>query len=273
MLDPMQAGRIDGRTRVLVHLSYPSDHVKTPQMFNARCAERQINAVLVPWQVQPGNLEQVVSALRHSESVPGMIVTMPHKESAALLCDELEGVARDLRVTNAIRKDASGRLIGTALDGVGFVNGLVRAGHDLKGRQVLMVGAGGVALMIAESLIAAGVAGITVANRTRERGEDLVRRVRGLHPHAAIEFGAANARGAQLVVNATALGMHEGDALPFDVETIEPGSIVAEVIMEPAPTELLKQAALRGAIPHPGRDMLVGQIDGFIDFVLGPVAA
>ena len=260
---------INGRTHVFVHLAYPSAHLRTPTLFNARCAERGVDAVLVPWQVQPDNLAQVLDALRLSESVPGMIITIPHTEAVAALCDRLEGPAAELGVANVVRKESDGSLVGRILDGEGFVGGLVRAGHDPRGRKALLVGAGGVSVAIADALMAAGTRELVIANRTPERAQRLVERLLERHPGRVVRTGMTDATGFDLVVNGTALGMKPGDALPVDPQTIAAGTVVAEVVMAPPVTPLLEAARQRGAIIHEGVHMLTGQIDTFIDFVLG----
>ncbi|WP_421566690.1 shikimate dehydrogenase family protein [Ochrobactrum sp. EDr1-4] len=259
---------IDGRTKVLVHLSYPSKHLKTPALFNARCAERGINAVLVPWQVSSDDLGAHIAMLRSAQSVAGMIVTIPHKETAARHCDVLEGVAADLLVTNVIRRGEDMSLTGRMLDGIGFVMGLNDKGLNPRGKKTLLVGAGGVAIAIAEALLRADISELVIANRTSAKAEVLVARLTALYPGTPIKVGPANAESFDLVVNGTALGMKPGDLLPVDIETIGKGTVVAEVIMEPARTSLLNEAKKRGAIIHEGSHMLRGQIDAFIDFVL-----
>lgn len=262
-------GDITGVTRVLVHLAYPSAHLKTPPLFNARCRERAVDAVLVPWQVHPDNLGLVMDALRVSESVAGAIVTIPHKQAVAGLCDVLEGPAEHLSVANVVRKDAARGWIGRALDGMGFVKGLEGKGHDLSGKSALLLGAGGVGVSIADALATAGVGKLVVFNRTAERAQALVERLGRVHPGLDVAAGPADAAGFDLVVNATSLGMKPDDPLPIDMEAVAPGTVVAEVIMEPEETALLSRAATAGAVPHAGKHMLTGQIDAFIDFVVG----
>lgn len=269
--------RIDGGTAVLVHLAYPAAHLQTPQLFNPRCAARGVNAVLVPWQVRPDHLAQTIDSLRRAESVAGAIVTIPHKETAARLCDRLEGVAGILQVANVIRREADGSLTGRILDGEGFVGGLRAEGFDPQGHSALIVGAGGVALAIAAALIEAGIARLHLANRTQSRAEAMRDRLaefaqtQGLSPD--IRVTGPDAEGLDLVVNATSLGMHECDRLPISLEGIRSGMTVAEVVMVPPLTPLLHQARERGARIVPGRAMLTGQIDPFIDFVLGADAS
>ncbi|WP_417280261.1 shikimate dehydrogenase family protein [Celeribacter sp.] len=265
---------IDGTTAVLVHLAYPSAHLQTPQRFNPRCHERGLNAVLVPWQVAPDNLADTMATLRHSDSVAGAIVTVPHKETSAALCDRLEGVAKTLSVANVIRREPDGTLVGRILDGEGFVGGLRQADVPIDGQSALIAGAGGVALAIAAALVEAGIARIEVHNRTRARADAMIERLAklALETGKTATFGIAEtpeATGFDLVINATSLGMHDGDALPFDISTLTPEMTVAEVVMVPEITPLLEAAQARGAKVVPGKAMIVGQIDPFIDFVLG----
>lgn len=265
---------IDGTTSVLVHLAYPSAHLQTPQRFNPRCAERELNAVLIPWQVAPESLAETMETLRRAESLAGAIVTVPHKETSAALCDRLEGVAQILGVANVIRREPDGTLVGRILDGDGFVGGLHRADVPVARASTLIAGAGGVALAIAAALVESGIARLTVLNRTRSRAEAMIVRLSRLAKESGrdvvfdiAETGAAT--GYDLVINATSLGMHDGDALPLDVQTLTPEMTVAEVVMVPEVTPLLEAAEERGARIVPGKAMIAGQIDPFIDFVLG----
>ena len=261
---------INGKTAVLVHLANPAVHLQTPQRFNPRCVERGVNAVLVPWQVQPEHLAQTMESLRHGESLAGAIVTIPHKETCARLCDRLEGVAEVLQVANVIRRDADGSLVGRILDGEGFVGGLRDRGVAITGRSVLIVGAGGVALAIAAALTDAGISRLRVHNRTPARAEAMVERLRQLSSgDVVLEVGAADPTGFDIAINATSLGMHDGDALPIAANLLRPDLTVAEVVMVPAVTPLLQAAQDLGATIVPGEAMITGQIDPFIDFVLG----
>ena len=259
---------IDGRTRVVVHLAFPSAHLRTPTFFNARCRERGLGAVLVPWEVGPERLAETWHALRHTRSCAGAIVTIPHKESVAVLCDDLEGVAAALGVANVVRRTDDGRMIGRLHDGEGFVAGLRADGIEPRGRRALLLGAGGAATALAAALLAAGIAHLSIANRDRTRAETLVARLRALHPGRPIEAADADAAGYDLVVNATSVGLGGDPASPVDVATIGPGTVVADIVMKPAVTPLLRGATERGARTHGGEHMLVAQIDLFIDFLL-----
>lgn len=260
---------IDGRTCVIVHLAYPAAHLRTPTLFNARCVERGVNAVLVPWEVAPADLASAWTGLRSVRNLAGAIVTIPHKETASRHCDRLEGVASELGVVNVVRREEDGLTTGRLYDGEGFVAGLRNDGYEPRGRRALLLGAGGAATALAQALLAAGVSELVIANRNLGRAEALVARLRDLNPNQKIRSGAADARGFDLVVNGTSVGLDGDPASPVAVETIEPASMVADIVMKPAMTPLLLGAEARGARIHQGVHMLTAQIDLFIDFLLG----
>ncbi|GCA51055.1 MULTISPECIES: shikimate dehydrogenase family protein [Sinorhizobium] len=260
--------RISGTTRVVVHLAYPSHHLRTPTYFNAYCAERSLDAVLVPWQVSPQNLAAAFDGLRWVESLAGVIVTIPHKTSVASLCDGLSETARFLGVANVARRTPDGSFHGEMFDGAGFVQGLLREGHEIRGRRALLVGAGGAATGIAEALVRGGTERLAIANRSAVKAEELAERLREAFPGSDAAAAPADARGFDLVVNATSLGMKAGDPLPVDPGTLEPGALVAEVVMEPDVTPLLRLASERGCVVHKGVHMITGQIEVLAKYLL-----
>jgi shikimate dehydrogenase len=259
--------QITGRTRVWVHLAHPSAHVMTPQTFNAAFRERGIDAVAVSIDVAPEGLSTLMRGLRAWRNLVGAGVTMPHKGPITSEVDEVVGLATHIRTVNAIRREPDGRLIGANTDGAGFVEGLRREGRDPTGRHALLVGTGGAGRAIAFALVDAGVAGLTLANRTREKAEQLASELAALYPNVPIRVGEADPSAADLVVNATPLGMHPGEPLPIEVDRLRPGTIVAEIIMSPPRTELMAAAEAHGAVAHPGLPMLTSQVDMVLDFL------
>lgn len=264
---------IDGSTSVIPHLAYPSGHVRTPTYLNKLFTKNQRNAVLVPWQVRPEDLTWVVGSLRKSESVAGMVVTVPHKINAAAECDELVGNAKFLNVINVIKRTGDGRLIGEMFDGPGFVAGLKSNGHSVENRRVLVLGAGGAATGVAHALIAAGAAYVGIANRSAAKAETLAER---LNDHfGRVVAGSEKADGARfhVIVNCTSLGMHKQDALPIDPNTLKSGSLVADIIMEPDVTPLLHAAAAKGLDTVKGVHMILGQLELLETFLFADTAA
>ncbi|WP_454733508.1 MULTISPECIES: shikimate dehydrogenase family protein [Cupriavidus] len=260
---------IDGRTRVVVILAYPAHHVRTPAFFNARAAALGRNAVLVPWQVSPAQLPGALAGLRAVENLAGVIVTVPHKQEVARLCDELEGVAADLGVCNVARRTPDGRFVGRVFDGVGFVAGLRAQGIDPAGKRTLLLGAGGAATAVAAALLDAGVAQLAIVNRSRGKADALAAQLKAKRPGAAVASAAGPAGDWDLIVNGTSLGLKPDDPLPLDPALLRPETIVAEVIMQPAQTPLLLAAKARGCRIHLGEHMVTAQIDLLADYLLG----
>ncbi|OWW22409.1 shikimate dehydrogenase family protein [Noviherbaspirillum denitrificans] len=263
---------VNGKTRVVVILAYPATHVRTPTFFNALAAARDLNAVLVPWQVAPEQLASVMDSLRHVENLAGVIVTIPHKQSIAGLCDELEGIAASLQVANVARRMADGRFIGRMYDGAGFAAGMKREGIELAGCSVLLLGAGGAGTAVADALLDAGVGRLAILNRNRERAEELVRRLRDIHPQSKMEAVDDPRGNWDIVVNSTSLGLHAEDPLPIDPDCLPRGCTVAEVIMQPDETALLRAARERGCRIHKGVHMVTAQIELLAEFLLGSEA-
>ena len=269
MTDLSERTSISGRTRIAMILADPVLHVRTPQEMNAHFAAIGRDAVLVPCHVEAGDLPAVVEGLRRMRNLDGVIVTVPHKSRVALLCDSLTEEARMVGAVNAIRRHPDGKLTGGQFDGEGFVAGMRKAGHLVRGRQVLMAGAGGAAAGIGFALLRAGISRLSIHNRSAERAEELVRRLRATFPSHDIDVGGSDPTGHDIVVNATSLGLHDGDAFPLDTSRLAPPMLVAEVIMQPEVTPLLAEAMRLGCATHGGYAMLAEQVALLASFIVG----
>jgi shikimate dehydrogenase len=258
---PQLAPQISGRTRLYGILADPIGHVKTPEAMNALFAARGVDGVLVPFHVRAEGLGVLLDGLRRTENFGGFIATVPHKTAMLGLCDAVEGDAARIGAVNAVRREADGRMIGAMLDGDGFVAGLRAAGVEPRGMRALLAGAGGAASAMAFALAAAGVASLTIANRTEAKARELATRVAAAYLGVAVAAGPADPRGMDLIANGTALGMRPDDPPPVDLSGLSGGQIVAEAIMEPAETPLLSAARAAGCRVQPGRPMLDHQIE------------
>lgn len=258
---------ITGNTKVWAILADPIHHVKTPQALNALMRGRNVDGVLIPAHVGAEDLRGFVAGLKSMRNLGGFIVTVPHKTAIVDLCDEVSEQARAIGAVNTVRRKADGRLVGEMLDGAGFVAGLRQGSIEPRGKTVYLAGAGGAANAIAFALAEAGVSRLTVANRTRSKGEDLKQRLERHHPSVPVEIGTPDPSGHEIVVNATSLGLREDDPLPLDAARLSPDQIVAEIIMQPETTALLAAARERGCRTHPGRPMLSCQLELMADFM------
>ena len=263
----MQDHHVTGRTRLFGIIADPVHHVRTPQLLNILMRTRGVDGVMMPFHVRPDHLPAVFDALRRLENLGGFIVTVPHKSAAIALCDEVSEAARAIGAANAVRRMPDGRLIAEMLDGKGFVAGLQVSGIDVVGRSVYLAGAGGAANAIAFALAEAGIARLSIANRTATRVEDLRARLASSFPGLPTETASRNPAGHDLVVNATSLGLRASDPLPLDTAGLSPQMVVAEIIMQPEYTPLLLAAQAAGCTLQFGLPMLTQQLELMADFM------
>jgi shikimate dehydrogenase len=235
--------------------------------FNDYFAARGIDAVCVPIHIGRDDLPRGWTGLKSIVNMDGFIVTAPHKAESARLCDKVEGDGVHTGVVNTVRREADGTFSGTLLDGRGFVSGLQLQGHQVKGRRFYMAGAGGAGTALAYALGHAGAAAITIHNRTRSKAETLVAGVAKAYPDCEVRLGTAKASGHDVVVNATSLGLKADDGHSFDLASVDPTALVAEVVMKPDMTPLLIAAEKRGHHIHFGIHMLNSQLELMMQYL------
>lgn len=260
---------ITGATRFLGLIADPVVQARSPAMVTATLERwgRFGDYVLVPMATPAGALADVIGGLRRIQSFAGAIVSMPHKTALVSLVDERTPAAEAAGAVNVIRRTGDGRLVATLLDGEGFVAGLHAAGRDVRSKECLLVGAGGAASAIALALAAHGAASVTVVNRTHAKAAALAGRVRAGFPNVRVAIGDASDRRYDLAVNATSLGMRDGDVLPMTDDQIDRAALVAECVVAPEITPLLATARARGRAVHTGVPMLHAQIELMLRFM------
>jgi shikimate dehydrogenase len=257
---------ITGNTSFIAHIGWPTHAFKAPMIYNPYFEQAGIDTLVVPMGCQPENFAPFLRAVFTLENIRGALITMPHKVSTVALLDEASPTVRIANACNAVKRDAAGRLIGDMFDGEGFVRGVLRKGCVLKGARVLVVGAGGVGSAIAASLAGAGIAAITLFDARAESADGLGARIEANYPAIEVSTGSKDPAGFDLVVNATPMGMNEGDELPVDVSRIAPSTFVGEVVMKTEMTAFLKAVQARGCRFQIGSDMLFEQIPAYLEF-------
>lgn len=258
--------RIDGHTELLAHIGYPTHTFKAPLIYNPYFEQAGINAVVVPMGCRAAAFPALLRSLFALENIRGALITMPHKVSVVGLLDEVSPTVRVAGACNAVRRDASGRLVGDLFDGEGFVRGVRRKGVEPRGARVLVVGAGGVGSAIAASFAAASVAALSLFDLRAESADTLAARLREHYPAVEVRTGSNDPAGHDIVVNATPLGMEPGDPLPLDVARLAPTTFVGEVVMRQQMTAFLQAAQARGCRFQVGTDMLFEQIPAYLEF-------
>lgn len=258
---------ITGKGRVIAHLGYPTASFKAPMIYNPWFEARGVDAVVVPLGVKVEDYEATFRTLFTTvTTLHGALVTMPHKVTTARLVDELTTTAAIAGSCNAVLKRDDGTLLGDMFDGAGFVRGMQRKGRTVAGARALVVGSGGVGSAIAASLAAEGPAALTLFDVNPASAEALAQRLRTHYPAIEVRAGTRDPAGHDIVVNATPMGMNQGDALPVDIERVAPGTFVGEVVMKEEYTPLLRAAQAKGCPVQVGTDMLFEMIPAYLEF-------
>jgi shikimate dehydrogenase len=257
---------LSGKSRVYAILGDPVTQAGSPGLFNRAFRRDGIAAVLVPIHVSMDGLDAILAAFRMARNMDGLVVTVPHKIAIVDRLDEIGPMARRIGAVNAIRKLPDGRLLGENFDGAGFVHGLRRRGYSLRGKNVLIIGAGGAGRAVAHAVLDERPCTLGIHDIDRSR---LLQLSGDLQKHAwgtVISPAEPSAAGFDVIVNCTSLGMSDGDPLPLRLDGLDQRTLVVDIVLEPSATPLLRRAAERGCPTHEGIHMLDGQVEEICRF-------
>ncbi|MBI5343951.1 MAG: shikimate dehydrogenase, partial [Deltaproteobacteria bacterium] len=267
--------RITGQTKITGIFGDPVGHTLSPSMHNAAFEALGLDWVYVPFHVRAkpaSSLKEAVFAVR-SLDMAGVNVTIPHKEKVIRYLDDVDEAARHIGAVNTI-VNRDGRLVGHNTDGAGYLLSLrEETGFIVKGKNIVVIGAGGAARAVLYSILAAGPSSVVIANRTIKRADTLAAEFR--ERFKAVDMKTVELRkgiverrssGADLLVNTTSLGMTGFDALDIGVDALSPEAVVSDAVYRPLETGLLRRAREQGLKIHCGLGMLVRQ--GALSFEL-----
>jgi shikimate dehydrogenase len=259
-------GLINGHTELIAHIGFPTHSFKAPMIYNPWFDKAGVNARVMPMGCKPEDFPVFLKAVFKLSNIRGALITMPHKVTTIGLLDEVLPSAAVAGACNAVRLSPEGKLQGDMFDGEGFVRGVLRKGVTLKEASVLVVGSGGVGSAIAASLAAAGVARMALFDVNATSAQGLGERLEKYYPSLQVQTGSNDPAGFDVVVNATPLGMDDGDPMPMDMSRVAPSTFVGEVVMKAEMTAFLKAAQARGCRFQVGTDMLFEQIPAYLEF-------
>lgn len=268
-LQELQKSRPPIRLGVIGH---PVAHSLSPQLQTAGMKEAGIAMKYARFDIAPDELRAALESLRRSDFI-GVNLTVPHKITALALVDEVDEAAQKIGAINTIKFE-EGRLRGFNTDGAGFSRAIREEfSVDLRDLRVLVLGAGGAARAIARQCATENCERLVIANRDFAKGKGLTDelrpffagpRVLGPVPRlqavpleeSALRFQIANA---DLVVNATPLGLARGDAAPIPTGLLEPHLLVYDTIYSSGPTAFVSAAVEAGGRAANGLSMLLHQ--------------
>ncbi len=257
---------ITGNTQIIAHIGYPTHTFKSPMIYNPYFEHAGIPALVVPMGSKADDYPALLKALFTLTNIAGALITMPHKVTTTGLVERVSPTAQIAGACNAVRLGADGKLEGDMFDGEGFVRGITLRGFNPQGKTALVVGSGGVGSAIAASLAAAGVAKLALFDVNPTSAAALAGRLQHHYPALNVQTGSNDPDGFELVVNATPMGMNEGDPMPVDVARISPDAFVGEVVMKAETTAFLAAVQARGCRFQVGTDMLFEQIPVYLEY-------
>jgi shikimate dehydrogenase len=256
---------IDGHTRLAGIIGWPVRHSLSPRLFGYWFREYGVNGAMLPLPVHPDHLEKVLRGLAAS-GFTGCNLTLPHKEAALRLVDDVGKDARLIGAVNAISIREDLTLFGFNTDHFGFIESLRSQVPKWRAteRPCAILGAGGGARAVIHALCDAGASHIRVANRTPARAEKLAEEFAAFHRginFEVVNWSAYNVlfEGAALLVNTTQAGMVGQPPLDLALDTLPPDAVVSDIVYRPLMTSLLQRARAGGHPIADGLGMLLHQ--------------
>lgn len=254
---------ISGETNVYGVIGCPIDHTLSPTIQNAAFKALKLNCVLLAFRVASTDVENALIGMR-SLGIRGFNVTMPNKNAVIPYLDEVDETAQILGSVNTILNE-DGKLHGFSTDGAGAHQALEENGVNLRGKKLVLMGAGGAAKAIAFEL-AKEVNELVVLSRTPGKTDAIWQAINQKF-HKKIRVGTLSSsiikdalHNADLLINATSVGMNPRPAESLVKPTwLKPTLTVMDIIYSPLETKLARDASTAGSKVVSGLDMLIFQ--------------
>ena len=267
----MERHQITGHTELIGLLAYPIRHSQSPATHNAAYEKLGVDIVNLAFEVDAPELEDAIKGLR-ALNLRGAIVSMPNKTIVHQYLDEVSPAARLCGAVNTIVNE-NGKLVGHMTDGIGFVENLRDHGVDVKGKKLVILGAGGAATAIQVQCALDGATSISIFNPDDpflDRAKVTAAKLKNEVPDCNVQVFCLDDPGklkeeiekADILVNGTLVGMkpHEDRSPITDKSVFRSDLIVCDVVYNPEETKLLREAKEAGcAKTIGGKGMLLWQ--------------
>jgi shikimate dehydrogenase len=246
-------------------LGFPVKQSLSPPMHNFWLEKAGIAGMYLPLEIKPDDLKGVLYAMPRTGFV-GCNLTIPHKEAAMEMLDDISEIAKAIGAVNTVKFREDHSTFGTNTDGEGFMNNLRYHHPDLTPFKqcALVLGAGGASRAVIYALQAEGFEQILICNRNMARAEEVANHFGKPCDVVPWEEAETAMKQATLLVNTTSLGMTGEDPLPFHLTQLSPEALVTDIVYKPLMTGMLKEAKERGNPVVTGIGMLAHQgVPGF----------
>jgi shikimate dehydrogenase len=262
--------QLSGTTRLFPIIGDPVKYVESPVRLTRTFGERSHNGMCIPMRVLAGRLDVVMAGLGATPNVDGILVTMPHKQTAFAHCTTSSERARTLGAVSVIRRNPDGTWHGDMLDGLAFVKAQKDHGANIAGARALLVGTGSAGSAIAIALLEAGVRELVIHDADESRVTGLLDLLADLSD-GRVAAGPSDPAGCDLVFNATPMGMADGDPLPVDAALLTSSMFVGDVIAGHGVTPFIEAAQAAGCKTANGGHMVEAVQDLMADFMLDKI--
>lgn len=260
---------ISGHTILTGLLGSPVSHSISPAMHNEAFKQLDLDYVYLAFDVKPENLKTAVNGMRILNT-RGFNLTMPHKQAVLEYCDHLSLAAKLTGSVNTIVND-NGILTGYTTDGIGYMQSVKEAGHNIIDKTITLIGAGGASTSILAQAALDGVKRIHVFNRPGKNFDRVQKLIKDLTPYCSCEINLYDLADtislkhaleeSILLINGTSVGMapNTDASIITDTHLFHKDLVVSDVIYNPRETLLLRQAKAAGCQTFNGLHMLLYQ--------------
>ena len=231
----------------------PIEHSLSPKLHNYWFKKNKINAVYDKKKINEDDIQAIIDEIKNNK-INGINVTVPFKKSVIPFLDELTPLANEAQSVNTIYKNED-KVIGHNTDVDGFKLSLQHIKYETKNKKIFILGSGGVVPSIIIALKKMKVFKIILSNRTKEKAEDLKRKLNV--DLEILEWGRIP--DFDMIVNATSLGLKKDDEIKLDYSTVGPNKLFFDVIYNPNETKFLLNAKKNGHQIENGKMMFVYQ--------------
>ena len=229
----------------------PISHSFSPKLQNYWLKQNNINAVYNKIKLEEKEIEGIIQDIKN-QKIAGCNVTVPFKKKVIPFLDKLSIQAEQTQSVNTIIFK-NGNLIGHNTDIFGFDKAIRSLNFNMKGKKIMILGAGGVVPSIIYAIKEMGVSEITISNRTKQKAENLKILFKKLN---ILEWG--NLTNFDVVINATSLGLNN-EKINLDFSKVGKNKLFYDVIYNPAETNFLKEGKKLGNITENGATMFIYQ--------------
>ncbi|MFX1375395.1 MAG: shikimate dehydrogenase [Promethearchaeota archaeon] len=255
--------RITSHTNILCVIGHPIEHSMSPVMWNPALQELGLDYIYVAFDVHPENLEKAINGIR-SLGIKGVNVTLPHKKAIIKYVDEVDSLALKIGAINTI-KNEEGILKAKNTDAGGAKKSLLDKGFEISGKNVLILGSGGVSRAIAY-ILAEEANKIVLTDLIEERATSVAKEIKN-NMKVDIEGKLSNRDNIEkyikivdILINATPIGMYpKVNETPIPKDLLQDDVFVFDVVYNPLETRLMKEATEIGCETLGGLDMLINQ--------------